>query len=72
MVTVNIWGFPGVVRLLMEFFDTRHLFGFFADLDTVSGQKQATVNFNQRATGQHDLPPVMHDGFQLPGRCPEK
>ena len=47
----------------MEFFDTRHLLGFLADLDAVSGQKQAAVNFDQRATGQHDLPPAMHDGF---------
>jgi len=56
----------------MEFFDTRHLLGFLADFDAVSGQKQATVNFNQGATGQHDLAPAMHDGSQLPGRCPEK
>jgi len=37
MVSINIRGFAGVVRLLVEFFDTRHLLGFFADLDTVSG-----------------------------------
>ena len=72
MVTINIRGFAGVVRFLMELFDAWHLFGFFADFDAVSGQQQTATNFDQGTTEQNNLPPALHDGFQIPRRCPEK
>jgi len=51
MVTVDIRRFAGVFRFLMKPFDNRHLFGFFADFDTVSGKQQTPIDLNQWATG---------------------
>jgi hypothetical protein len=51
MVTVDILRFARVVRFLMKPFDNRHLFGFFADLDTISGKQQTPIDMNQWATG---------------------
>ena len=72
MMAVDIGRFAGVIRFLMQPFDPRHLLGLLGDFDAIAGQQQPTVNLNQWASGQNDLPPPPHDIFQLPGRCPEK
>ena len=52
---IDIRRLAGVVRFLVQPFDRRHPFGFFAGLDAVSGQQQTTVDFRQRTAIQYAM-----------------
>ena len=43
VMTMDIWRFSGIFRLLMKFLNRRHFFCFFTDFDSISGNEG---NFN--------------------------
>ena len=72
MMSVDIRGFTGVTRFLMQLFYPRHLFCLLGYLDSISNQQISVVDGDKRAVAQDDAVPFFQDIIELPGESPEK
>lgn len=66
-MSVDIRGFTGITRFLMEFLYPRHLFCLLGYLDSISNQQISVVDGDKRAVAQDDAAPFFQDIIELPG-----
>jgi len=72
MMSVDIRGFTGVTRFLMQLFYPRHLFCLLGYLDSIPDQQIPVVDGYKRAVGQDDTVPFFQNLTEFPGGSPEK